>query len=56
MIDLTNRTTEQILKGFIDICKSGTSRDCRIYVQEAKRKGVTYAELCEYKRKAESGK
>ena len=56
MVDLRNRTTEQILKGFVDIGKSGTSKDCRIYVEEAKHKGITYAELCEYKKKTESEK
>ena len=52
-INIENYTKEQILEGFVNICKNGTSKDCMIYVNEAKRKGISYEELCEYKRKGE---
>ena len=31
--------------------KVGTSRDCRIVINEAKRHGISYEELYEYKRR-----
>lgn len=49
-IDLENKNKTQILEEFIDVCHRGTSRDCMIFVNEAKRQGVSYEELCEYKR------
>lgn len=45
------KSKQQILDEFVRICKIGTSRDCKIVVDEAKRKGISYEELCEYKRK-----
>ena len=45
------KSKEEILNEFVRICKLGTSRDCRIVVQEAKRQGISYEELCQYKRK-----
>lgn len=44
------KTKQEILDEFVRVCKAGTSRDCRIVVQEAGRVGISYAELCEYKR------
>ena len=37
------------MEEFIKVCKIGSSKDCRIFVQEANRKGISYSELCEYK-------
>lgn len=48
--DATGKTKQEIFDEFIRVCKTGTSRDCRILVQEAGRVGISYAELCEYKR------
>ena len=47
---LMNTIKEQILEEFIEICKTGTSKDCRIFVEQAKKQGISYEELCEYKR------
>lgn len=44
---------QEILDGFIKVCRKGTSKDCRMYVQDAKRQGITYEELCAYKREVE---
>lgn len=44
-------TIEEICKQFVKICETGTSHDCTVFVAEAKRKGVSYETLCEYKRK-----
>lgn len=44
------KSKEDILNEFVRICKVGSSRDCRIVVDEAKRQGISYEELCEYKR------
>ena len=44
------KSKEEIMNEFVRICKVGTSRDCRIVVDEAKRHGISYEELCEYKR------
>ena len=44
------KSKEEIMDEFVRICKVGTSRDCRIVVNEAKRHGISYEELCEYKR------
>jgi hypothetical protein len=49
-ISLENKNKTQILEEFIDVCHQGTSRDCMIFVNEDKRHGVSYEELCEYKR------
>ena len=49
-INLEGKNKEQICKAFVEVCKNGTSRDCSRFVQEAKRNGVSYEELCEYKR------
>lgn len=46
-------TKQEILDLFVDICKNGTSRDSRICVQEGGRLGLTYEEMCEYKRNKE---
>ena len=54
--DMKNLTKQQILDGFVRICKTGTSKDCRIYVQEAKQLGITYDELCDYKKEVEERK
>lgn len=40
----------EIMNEFVRICKVGTSRDCRIVVDEARGHGISYEELCEYKR------
>lgn len=48
--DTTGKTKQEILDEFVRVCKTGTSRDSRIVVQEAKRFGISYDELCEYKR------
>lgn len=45
------KSREEIMDEFARVCKSGTSRDCRIVVDEAKRHGISYEELCEYKRR-----
>lgn len=50
---MKNLTKQQILDGFVRVCKTGTSKDCRIYIQEAKQLGITYDELCDYKKKME---
>lgn len=42
---------EDIMDEFVRVCKSETSRDCRIVVDVAKRHGISYEELCEYKRR-----
>ena len=44
-------TKQQIMDAFVELCKVGTSHDCSVFVSEARRKGITYEELCEYKRK-----
>ena len=44
------KSKQEIMDEFVRICKVGTSRDCRIVVDEAKRHGISYEELCEYKR------
>lgn len=44
------KTKQEIMDEFVRICKLGSSRDCRIVVQEAKMHGISYEELCEYKR------
>ena len=44
------KSKEEIMNEFVRVCKVGTSRDCRIVVDEAKRHGISYEELCEYKR------
>lgn len=44
------KSKEEIMNEFVRICKVGTSRDCRIVVNEAKRHGISYEELCDYKR------
>ena len=44
------KTKQEILDEFVRVSKTGTSRDCRIVVQEAGRVGISYEELCEYKR------
>lgn len=49
-MDADGKSKEDICKEFVRICKIGTSRDCRIVVDEARRHGVSYEELCEYKR------
>lgn len=36
------KTQKEILEEFIRICETGTSRDCRIVVQEAIRHGISY--------------
>lgn len=43
------KSKQEIMDEFVRICKIGTSRDCRIVVDEARRNGVSYEELCEYK-------
>ena len=43
------KSKQEIMDEFVRICKVGTSRDCRIVVAEAKRNGISYEELCEYK-------
>ena len=43
-----------IYEEFVRICRTGTSKDCRIFVQEASRKGISYEQLCEYKREKEN--
>jgi hypothetical protein len=48
------KTKQEILDGFIMVCKKGTSHDCSVYVSEARNRGVTYEELCEYKRKRQN--
>lgn len=48
--DATEKTREEIMNEFVRVCKHGSSRDCRIVVYEAARNGVSYEELCEYKR------
>ena len=48
--NLEGKTKEQICEQFIKVCKNGTSMDCSKFVHEAKRNGVSYEELCEYKR------
>ena len=49
--DLKDKTHEEILRGFIEVCKTGTSIDCSRYADQAKRMGITWEELCEYKRR-----
>lgn len=48
--DATGKSKKEIMDEFVRICKVGTSRDCRVVVDEAKRHGISYEELCEYKR------
>lgn len=48
--DAEGKSKREILDEFVRICKIGTSRDCKIVVDEAKRQGISYEELCEYKR------
>lgn len=48
--DATGKSKQEIFDEFVRICKVGTSRDCRIVVDEAKKHGISYEELCEYKR------
>ena len=50
LINLEGKNKEQICKEFVEVCKNGTSKDCSRFVHEAKRNGVSYEELCEYKR------
>ena len=50
-LDLSNKSRQEILDGFVNVCKNGTSKDCSRYVNEAKRCGVSYEELCAYARK-----
>ena len=47
---LEGKNKEQICKEFVEVCRKGTSKDCSRFVHEAKRNGVSYEELCEYKR------
>ena len=54
-ICLEGKSKEQILDEFIMVCKNGTSKDCGRFVREASCKGITYEELCEYKRQKEKG-
>lgn len=55
-IDLDNKEKSEILKEFVNICKTGSSKDASKFVHEAKRKGVSYEELVEYKRATEGKK
>lgn len=50
LLNLDGMNKEKICKEFVKICKNGTSKDCMKFVYEAKRNGVSYEELCEYKR------
>lgn len=43
-----------LMEQFVKICDTGTSKDCRLFVQEAKRKGISYEELCDYKRQKQN--
>lgn len=45
------KSKREIMDEFVRICKVGTSRDCRIVVNEAQRHGISYGELCAYKRR-----
>ena len=51
MKNLEEKTKEHICKEFIKVCKNGTSKDCSKFMYEAKRNGISYEELCDYKRK-----
>lgn len=53
MMYMQKMTRQEILDGFIKVCRKGTSKDCRMYVQDAKMQGITYEELCAYKRQKE---
>lgn len=50
-MDFSNMTKKQIKEKVLEIWLTGTSKDSRIAVAEAKRNGVSYEELCEYKRR-----
>ena len=51
--DFEGKSKQEILDEFVRICREGTSKDCSKVVHEAKRHGVLYEELCEYKRNNE---
>lgn len=48
--NVTGKSKQEVMNEFVRICKVGTSRDCRIFVDEVKRHGISYEELYEYKR------
>lgn len=50
MYDFSKMTKQEIKDKVIDVWKYGTSKDSRMVVDVAKRNGVSYEELCEYKR------
>lgn len=49
--DFSKMTKQEIMDKVIEVWENGTSRDSRIVVDEAKRNGVSYEELCDYKRR-----
>lgn len=48
--DFSKLTKEQVKDKVIEVWSTGTARDSRLAVNEAVRNGVSYDELCEYKR------
>lgn len=52
----SGKSRQEILDEFVRVCEVGTSRDCRIIVQAAMGEGISYEELCEYKRRKEQNK
>jgi hypothetical protein len=53
MTEWIQKSRQIIFDGFVEVCKNGTSKECREYVDKAKRNGISYEELCEYKRQKE---
>lgn len=50
MYDFSKMTKQEIKDKVINVWKHATSKDSRMVVDEAKRNGVSYEELCEHKR------
>lgn len=48
--NFSKMTKQEIKDKVIEVWKHGTSKDSRMVVDEAKRNGVSYEELCEHKR------
>lgn len=53
MVDFSKKTKEEIVESVLDTWKHGTSKDSRMAVEEAKRYGVSYEELCKEKEERE---
>ena len=43
--NVTGKSKQEVMNEFVRICKVGTSRDCRIFVDEAKRHEIGRAHV-----------